>query len=128
MTTFVECPRCSGTQITREARYRNARNGDSMGRWLPGCTLQLVIVSLLLAAGGFAARFYWPTHSFAEAALLTATIALIYAIGVGIFGLWVRSWPLVDKLNCDTCGYWWYVDDTSKQRGRHMLDAEKPTG
>lgn len=128
MTASVQCPRCSGTQITRQTRHRNPKNGDSVGGWLPGCVLQLVIAGVLVAGAGFAARLNWPTHSFAEAALLTATIALIYAVGVGSFGLWVRSWPLVDELMCGECGYRWYVDTLPKQRGRPTLNPEKPTG
>lgn len=108
MVDSLQCPRCSGTHISRQPRYRNAQNGNSVGRWFPGCVLQLVIISVLVAAGGVLVRIYQPEHPFAEAALLTAAIAVVYAIGVGIFGLWIRRWPVVDECTCDDCGNQWY--------------------
>ena len=126
MTESMQCPRCSGSQISRQPRHRNAKNGNTVGGWLPGCLLQLVALSVLVAVAGFAVRLNWPTHSFAEAALLTATIAVIYAVGVGAFGLWVRRWPLVDELICGGCGYLWYVDRLPQRRGRHTLNVETP--
>jgi hypothetical protein len=114
--------------MSQQTRHRNAKNGDSVGGWLPGCLLQLVIVSLLVAAGGFAARLNWPAHSFAEAALLTAAIALLYAVGVGIFGLWVRRWPLVNELTCGDCGYRWVEELPAKRHDPQRLRSEKSTG
>ena len=128
MTDSLQCPRCSGTQISQQTRHRNAKNGNSVGGWFPGCLLQLVILSALVAVGGFLARIYWPAHPFAEAALLTATIAVIYTVGVGIFALWVRRWPLVDELTCGSCGHKWYVDIPPHRRDVQALDAGKPTG
>ncbi len=128
MTESLQCPRCSGTQISQQTRHRNPKNGNSVGGWFPGCLLQLVFLSVLTAVGGVFARLNWPTHPFAEAALLTAAIAMIYAIGVGIFALWVRRWPLVKELTCGDCGHKWYVDLPSKQRDAQSLNTGESTG
>ena len=128
MTESVQCPRCSATQISQQTRHRNPKNGNSVGGWFPGCLLQLVLLSVLVAVGGVVARLNWPAHPFAEAALLTAAIAVIYALGVGIFALWVRRWPLVNELTCGSCGYKWYVDIPARRSEVRVLDSQKPTG
>ena len=87
-----------------------------------------MLLSFVVAVGGVVVRFKWPTHPFAEAALLTATIAVLYVVGVGIFALWVRRWPLVNELTCSSCGYKWYVDIPLCQSEVHALDAGKPSG
>ena len=128
MTESLQCPRCSGTQVSQQLRHRNPKNGNSVGRWFSGCLLWLVILSALVAAGGVFVRVHWPTNLFSEAALLTAAIAAIYTIGVGIFALWVRRWPLVNDLTCGSCGYKWYVDIPPRQDEVHALDAGKSGG
>ena len=49
-------------------------------------------------------------------------------LGVGIFALWVRRWPLVKELTCGDCGHNWYVDLPSKQRDAQSLNTGESTG
>jgi hypothetical protein len=117
MTQSLPCPQCGGSQVSQESSRRNPNNGDSVGTWYLGCLVQLVVVSGIGAAGAFSVRAAWPHQTFAEAALLTGTLAGLVMLGIGALCLWFRCWPLVIERTCQGCGYKWVADGRNEFPG-----------
>lgn len=126
MTQSLQCPKCGGSTVSQEGRRRNPKSGNSVGTWFLGCLVQLALVSGVAAAIAFALRVAWPGQPFAEAALLSGTIAAIYLVGVGIMYLGLRRWPLTMEGTCGACGHKWVVDMRPESPGFSTLHEGKP--